>query len=910
MERSAVRGALVARRVDRGIVLAGDGCSTFRHRRLSKLLDPSTCHIFDNERTTLIPAETCLLPTHDWDNYTDIYNDNLRLFQLNDEIVIMPQRQQTGAAFFIVILVFWLLSPAGDYPGQAGLLISDLAKKRLLRFRDATNISNTTKWGDFAPSHGDKFVNLTGFRKVDGFAWDDLDNFREKGRKISQYAIPEANGKQLWDTAEGEPVWQNASGTLHGEWVYKPGTVSRTYDNYNLSNSVPNMDWIGDKVEWARNITGKSGKMVLRLDGNRTTTQYTQLPKDKAPLSGGRIRNVKATMTLEDTIGSGHTWEMRLWGVHWPRQGVILMTTTSEKFEGIFGLPHLAPGPDYFKSSQSFLNERLTSVIAKKNKTVALDPSLPWMSDVENDPQYLFNPAPQCEFILYAQIHPPNRQDLSIGNRKPEEVDLEALIGLIESELDKPRGAPVGRIPSLEMSAVVYSPDCAFFLESKGPPDFPPGEGHHLRGMKLEVHTHQVKTWLLIFAWIVFGQVYLLKNQMRETFTPSTVGRVSFPTISIMVMVDGITFTAAATWVSSAGSTFLPTLTLMFASFLAMTIGGSFLAKIYEVQFPERQSRQDADSRGGTDRNTPQTTREPSILPAPVTAGLQHRAPSPPVIVPFDGDVEAEVADAAAAVPLNRGEATRTPVLSFQTILGRFILASLLFSFVTLSSSQWYPRARSIYLNLAAFVYLSLWVPQIHRNVMRNCRRALTWQFVIGQSILRLLPIAYFWVKADNFMFATTDRFSFGVLCSWVWLQLFILATQDVIGPRYAIPDSWTPDAWDYHPVLREDNVEKGGLPIGLVADETQPLRRASIDSVVEDASKESMRVIDCSICREILEVPVIKAGEEDKSVTGVFARRMYMVTPCRHIFHTACLESWMKFRLQCPICREDLPPL
>lgn len=185
--------------------------------------------------------------------------------------------------------------------------------------------------------------------------------------------------------------------------------------------------------------------------------------------------------------------------------------------------------------------------------------------------------------------------------------------------------------------------------------------------------------------------------------------------------------------------------------------------------------------------------------------------------------------------------------------------------------------------------------------MLRNCRRALAWPFIIGQSILRLLPIAYFWVKQDNFLYATTDISAFVFLAGWVWIQVVVLAAQQIVGPRFGVPLAWTPDAWDYHPVLREDNVEAGGLPIGLVVSEEMGAERGE---------KAGVRTIDCAICREVLEVPVIKAGEEESSVAGVFARRMYMVTPCRHIFHTACLESWLRFRLQCPICREELPPV
>ena len=116
-------------------------------------------------------------------------------------------------------------------------------------------------------------------------------------------------------------------------------------------------------------------------------------------------------------------------------------------------------------------------------------------------------------------------------------------------------------------------------------------------------------------------------------------------------------------------------------------------------------------------------------------------------------------------------------------------------------------------------------------------------------------------------------------------------------------------------PVAR---VEAGGLPIGLVlasAPGSPALERTKSNGETGGASKHTrLHVIDCAICCEVLEVPVVKAGETDPAATGgvagVFARRAYMVTPCRHIFHSACLEGWMRFRLQCPICREELPPL
>ncbi|CCT66772.1 related to TUL1 RING-domain E3 ubiquitin ligase [Fusarium fujikuroi] len=837
----------------------------------------------------------------------------------------MPQAQHPIATLIFIVFIIWLVFPDSDYSSQS-LTLSDLAGERLDHFQDALDVLNASRWGDFAPVLGKdskakpSFLNLTGFRADDNLSWGGLKRFRERSLAFSRHAIPPVGQHNLWDTGHGEPIWLNASGTVHGEWVKPKASISRGYNSYNLSKIAPDMDWIGDNVPWARNITGRTGRMMLRLEGNQTINEYEQLPTESSvPVAGGLIRSVKGTTTIEDTHGSGHDWEMRLWGVHWPRQGVVLMTTTSEKFEGIFGLPHLTPSEDFFQSSQRLLNESIAHTIATKRENIYADQTVPWTSDLEN-PLYTTNPSPHCEYVMYAQVFPPSRTHFNIDSQESSRGALEAVIDAIESELQSPVGAPIPKIPKLQMSAIIYSPDCGFFLETKGPPDFGPSEAQHLTGMKIEVQLYQVKTWILVYAIVVFGQVNLLKNQMRESCTPSTMGRVSFWTIAMMLMVDGMTFTAAATWVSSAGATFLPTLALLFAAFLSMTIGGSFLAKVHEVQLPEARPRREreANSMGDNTNGTElpaATTSDRSLLPEPVTAHQPAMPPLPrsqqqPVIVPSDQDVDAEIAAAAAVPGATTAQRAEEAPQSFQSIIGRMILSSLCIIFLAISSTTWYPNLRSLFLNLCVLVYLSLWIPQILRNTRRNCRRALGWPFVVGQSILRLLPVAYFWIKEDNFLYARSDRHAFLVFCAWLWIQLIILAAQDIIGPRFGIPAGWAPDAWDYHPVLREDSLEAGGLPIGLVADDTPGIERAR--SSGDDGSKKqsTTKSIDCAICREVLEVPVLTAEDEDTGVAGVFARRLYMVTPCRHIFHSACLEGWMRFRLQCPICREELPPL
>ena len=35
--------------------------------------------------------------------------------------------------------------------------------------------------------------------------------------------------------------------------------------------------------------------------------------------------------------------------------------------------------------------------------------------------------------------------------------------------------------------------------------------------------------------------------------------------------------------------------------------------------------------------------------------------------------------------------------------------------------------------------------------------------------------------------------------------------------------------------------------------------------------------------------------------------KKPYMVTPCGHIFHTPCLESWINQKKECPCCRKEI---
>ncbi|KAI0015371.1 hypothetical protein F4780DRAFT_784232 [Xylariomycetidae sp. FL0641] len=825
----------------------------------------------------------------------------------------MPPTQDNARVVLILIILFWLLISPDSSPG----LISGptLVKNRLDRQRYALGILNSTAWGDFAPRQIDddpelepKYLNLTGFRAEDKYAWEDLGRFRNRCEEWNHNAVG-------WPGAQ-LPVWQNATGVVRGLWDRTSTSIPRNHSSYNLTDISPGISWNGLNAAWDRNITGPEGKMLVRIDDDENAGTEPGKP-DRGVLAKSEIqaREVSATLNVEDVEGTGSSWEMRLHGVHWPREGAMLLTTTSEKYAGIFGLPHLVPRPAFYNSSVALLNRTLDKVLAKKEKRAFMDQIDPWTSTVDA-PGESWSPTPHCEYLTYIQVHPVSGTAFASQASLLGSQQVLDAIEDIENELRFPQGAPHPFTPRLQMSAVVYSPDCGFFLETKGPPNYPPTEGEHLIGVKQEVFLYSVSTWLLGLAVVIFGQLHLLKMQMRETSTPSTLGRVSLYTGCMMLLADGLTFGGSSAWSLTASSTMLPSLLVTCVSFLSMTVEAFFLLEVYKAQEPEwrRQERERDRQPSRTTTPRPPTMTGRTTPSNATTARPSPRPPSPPIIVPSDQDIDAELlengvdannpglpAPATAGGGTGNARNNRTPLNS---LVLRLFLLGICILFLSLAAATWRPSYRAAYFNTLAFLYLSLWTPQIVRNVHRNCRRALSWPFVVGQSVLRLLPIGYFYLLRGNFAFAEPDRSTFAAFMVWVALQLWILAAQSVLGPRFGIPKGWMPEAWEYHPVLRADSnssVETGlGLPIGLVP----------AGGNAED-KKENIHVIDCAICRDTLRVPVVPVGvEEGGGVAGVLARRAYMVTPCRHIFHSPCLEGWMRFRLQCPICREELPPL
>ncbi|KAF2156579.1 RING finger ubiquitin ligase [Myriangium duriaei CBS 260.36] len=830
------------------------------------------------------------------------------------------------AVIALVIILFLVFAP--DPPSQNYQQLARL-EDVIQHEKAAIEILNSTFFSGFEPAQ-DKWLNLSGLTNETGFAWSYLDEFRTKSQQIANRSL----GDKFSEKSIGQPVgytlpfYHNVSGVVHGEWIRNDGSMSLQRPRVNISLYSPEGPFGEIPITgFARNLTGTSGKLRVRFsdDENAFATERRQ---DWNGRETDVARFVTASIELESTEGGTESWALQVHGVHFLETGQMLLSTTSDKFDGVYALPHFTWTPYFFRVAQRLIIRAVNKTISRQ-KDGSVRTFAPFTSNADGSAESSLT-MPHCELIAFVQ------QQLVPMEESLRKSELSSILGKVEDELRFPTGADYFTPQPMRFAITAFSPDCGFAFESKGPPATFPSDANHLTGMKLEVEQLHARHHVLFYILVLAAQLWLLTRQMKEASTPSVRSRISSYTISMLALGDGFTTLSFAMI-----SLFMPGLWVLlmatcFLAFLSVSFFGMrFLMEIWTVQAPERE-RRERERRAAVVLATANNPSVPASQPntnsrtgpqtaAPTTPRRMIDAGSMPVIIPSDQDEPLDLEDDGPVLPIT---APRAPTVqttterrfSFGALYTRFYFFLLATLFLSLNATSWPSTLSRAYFTSLAFLYLSFWVPQIYRNAYRNCRRALRWDFVVGQSLLRLSPFAYFWSYSWNVLSAESHFVDLMVLATWLWIQCLVLASQEILGPRWFVKSDWMPPAYDYHPILRVDE-EGGNLPVGASEAEVG-LGKAGgshattrSDGPRDDATKnDGVRVFDCAVCMQDIEVHVYgpDSGAEGgiAGAAGLLARRAYMMTPCRHIFHAKCLEGWMKYRLQCPICREDLPPM
>ncbi|XP_039040111.1 transmembrane E3 ubiquitin-protein ligase FLY2-like [Hibiscus syriacus] len=205
-----------------------------------------------------------------------------------------------------------------------------------------------------------------------------------------------------------------------------------------------------------------------------------------------------------------------------------------------------------------------------------------------------------------------------------------------------------------------------------------------------------------------------------------------------------------------------------------------------------------------------------------------------------------------ASRPMNNGEGWETMRRELSVLYSRFygiLLGGILIMY------EFHNFLRPILLLLYSF-----WIPQIITNVIRDSRKPLHPNYILGMTVTRLAIPLYIFGCPHNFMRIEPDKSWCICLGVFIGLQASILLLQHYLGSRWFIPRQILPEKYSYY-------------------------RRFET---------ETNHTTDCVICMTAIDL--------------MQRSRDCMVTPCDHFFHSGCLQRWMDIKMECPTCRRSLP--
>lgn len=238
------------------------------------------------------------------------------------------------------------------------------------------------------------------------------------------------------------------------------------------------------------------------------------------------------------------------------------------------------------------------------------------------------------------------------------------------------------------------------------------------------------------------------------------------------------------------------------------------------------------------------------------------------------------------------------------------------------------------YRTLYMLLLYSFWIPQIIHNVVTEAKKSMHSYYICGMSVTRLFAPLYMFANEGHFLMqvypeSPINVFMCQLLVLWVGIQTGVLYAQSHFGARFFIPAQFLPLKYDYNrpipaSLLTQENIianpseqlqKERELPKTEVRSLVVPNRDLKSRGGNARNRKEGKRLKGETVmtAETVTEVPkssdapciecVICYNEIDTS-----DRTDYMIAPCNHIFHKDCLVQWMEVKMECPICRHNLP--
>jgi hypothetical protein len=232
-----------------------------------------------------------------------------------------------------------------------------------------------------------------------------------------------------------------------------------------------------------------------------------------------------------------------------------------------------------------------------------------------------------------------------------------------------------------------------------------------------------------------------------------------------------------------------------------------------------------------------------------------------------------------------------TDMQLFRKKLLRFYLLFYLFLFITLISVKlWYS-----YFFFTFILFGSTWISQIIYSAKQGTKPPMSYLYILSTSFSKISISFYLKAYKNNIFGYRPNYIKVFIVSSVIIIEAIILCLQKFLGAKFIIPKKFRKHIYNYY--KNENEISQKDKETECVI----CLDKIGNYFISEDEEINNIR-------GKNLKEKIVKYIEKLKNKQK--NKEKYMLTPCKHLFHTKCLESWLNVKNQCPCCRQKIPPL
>ena len=244
-----------------------------------------------------------------------------------------------------------------------------------------------------------------------------------------------------------------------------------------------------------------------------------------------------------------------------------------------------------------------------------------------------------------------------------------------------------------------------------------------------------------------------------------------------------------------------------------------------------------------------------------------------------------------------------------QELYRRRLLCLYLFFYVSLSMMVLNIRECLTNYSLILFVYIFSWLTQILYSIFTNTRPPMSRMYIISLSLTRLYLPIYLKGFNGNIFDLKPSYLKVYLLVIITLIEIIILFLQKTFGARTILPKKYRKKGFDYYKdkVNIEMHVSKN--PNCVICLESLSVE---VDENFNTLKKKEKNKNGCDKILHLCSLDKIVSKMERwlNNMEGKTGKKKYMITPCDHVFHTVCLEKWMRQKNECPYCKSVIPPI